>query len=146
MIARTDRPVTTPRTAVIGLVAVVLLASILFGLRGMVMFPAEPVQIEHHPPVHGDSSPTHDHLSHCPLCFLLMLLPSLAPELGVVYVLSFALQIWLGERRARDAFLKRMAARGPPVQKAVITVWKGSSSRACLMTLEGQGLCLLADG
>ncbi|MBO1435657.1 DUF2946 domain-containing protein [Meiothermus sp. CFH 77666] len=128
MNACTDRPVTTPRTTVIGLVAVVLLASLLFGLRGMVMFPAEPVPVEHHPPVHGDSSPGHDHLSHCPLCFLLMLLPSLAPEPGVAHVLSFALQIWLGERRARDAFLKGMAARGPPLQMAVMTVWEGSLS------------------
>ncbi len=117
--AYTDRSATAPRTLVIGLVVVVLLASLLFGLRGMVMYPAESIPVTHHPPVHGDSSSTHDHQNHCPLCFLLLLLPSPAPEPGVAWFLSFSLQIWYGGGRARDAFLKAIAARGPPVPAAL---------------------------
>ncbi|MCS7068750.1 MAG: DUF2946 domain-containing protein [Meiothermus sp.] len=104
---------TVSHSLVMGLVGVVLLTSLLFGLRGLVMFPAEPVQVEHHPPAHGDTGKTH-HQGHCPLCFLQMLLPHLAPEPAPGFALTFALRLWLGECLARDEFLKGVAARGPP--------------------------------
>lgn len=97
-----------------GLVLVVFLTSLLFGLRGMAMFPADPVRIEHHQPAHNDAEKTRDHQGHCPLCFLQMWLPNLAPLLGVKCVCILTLPLWLGESQARDEFLKAMAARGPP--------------------------------
>jgi hypothetical protein len=114
VIVRSAGPGITPCTLVMGLVGVVLLTSLLFGLRGVVMFPPEPVQIKHHPAAHSDSDRAHEHQGHCPLCFLQMLLPTIAPEQGVGQVATFALQIWLGESRAKDEFLRAVTARGPP--------------------------------
>lgn len=98
-----------------GWATLVLCVSLMFGLRGMMMFPAEPVQIEHHLPAHSDTDQNPDHPGHCPLCFLQMLLLWWAPVRVAVYLFSLKLRIGIGERWAREEFLEVIAARGPPL-------------------------------
>lgn len=97
-----------------GLVLVLLLASLLFALRGVVMFHPEPGQVHVHGTTHPHGPEQSQHVAHCPLCFLLMLLPDLFPPLMEVWAASFAGQLWLAEQRAKDAFLAAIGARGPP--------------------------------
>ncbi|WP_337870222.1 DUF2946 family protein [Meiothermus sp.] len=115
MIALGSRPGTLQPVAKLGLVGVVLLTSLLFGLRGVVMFSPEPVRVQQHETAHQhDTGKTHPHHEHCPLCFLQMVLPWLIPDLGLCQRVFFALRLWLGETHAKDEFLKAIAARGPP--------------------------------
>ncbi|WP_147075216.1 MULTISPECIES: DUF2946 domain-containing protein [Meiothermus] len=109
------KPKTPQPFAVMGWATLVLCVSLMFGLRGMVMFPAEPVQIDHHLPAHSDTDQNPDHQGHCPLCFLQMLLPWLAPALVAVYLFFLKLRIGTGECCAREEFLEVIAARGPPI-------------------------------
>lgn len=115
VIASSNRPGTLQSLARPGLVGMVLLTVLLFGLRGFVMFSPEPVRVQQHETPHQhDTGKTHHHQEHCPLCFLQMVLPSLAPEPGLCQRIFFALRLWLGETQAKDEFLKAIAARGPP--------------------------------
>lgn len=97
-----------------GLVLVLLLASLLFALRGVVMFHPEPGQVHAHGTTHPHVPEQSQHVAHCPLCFLLMLLPDLSPSLMEVWAASFVGQLWLAEQRAKDEFLAAIGARGPP--------------------------------
>ncbi len=92
----------------------VLLTSLLFGLRGMVMYPSQTIGVEHHHPGSSETQKSHQHQKHCPLCFLLMLPPHLVPALDRVWASSFIVWLWVGESRAKDEFLKAISARGPP--------------------------------
>jgi hypothetical protein len=99
----------------LALVLLVLLASLLFGLRGLVMHPAQGASIEHPHP--GSSDTDESHQGHCPLCFLLLLAPHLTPALDGVWSLSIVIWLWMGAPRAKDEFLKAIAARGPPASQ-----------------------------
>ncbi|AWR86594.1 DUF2946 family protein [Meiothermus taiwanensis] len=106
----------TPRALVaLGLMGLVWLTSLLFGLRGVVMFSIEPTATQPHENAHHHSEKTHHHLEHCPLCVLHMLLPDLTPALNGVLVASLVARLWSGAQHARDEFLKAVAARGPPL-------------------------------
>lgn len=106
----------TPRAlAALGLVGLVCLTSLLFGLRGVVMFSTEPVATQPHEATHHDTEKTHHHLEHCPLCVLHMLLPDLTPLLNGVLAASLVARLWSGAQQAKDEFLKAVAARGPPL-------------------------------
>jgi|YNPMSStandDraft_2_1061718.scaffolds.fasta_scaffold03512_7 hypothetical protein len=101
---------------VFGLVCLALLTLLLFGLRGVLLQPTQTLSLslEHH---HAGSSHTqkpHQHQEHCPLCFLLLLPPHLAPVLDRVWTVSFIVWLWIGESYAKDAFLRAITARGPP--------------------------------
>lgn len=79
------------------------------------MISVEPTSKHHHLPTQkNDTGKTHNHLEHCPSCFLQMLIPSLVPDPGQVYQIMFTLYLWFGESQAKDEFLKAIAARGPP--------------------------------
>jgi hypothetical protein len=93
----------------------VLLTSLLFGLRGMLMYPSQTIGVEHHHP--GSSDTDESHQGHCPLCFLLLLAPHLTPALNGVWSLSIVIWLWMGAPRAKDEFLKAIAARGPPASQ-----------------------------
>lgn len=115
VMAPSNRLATLLPTARLGLVGLMMLTSLLFGLRGVVMFSPELVMAQQHETAHQhDTEKTHQHQDHCPLCFLQMLLPSLAPDFGFCQQVFFALRLWLGETKAKDDFLKAIAARGPP--------------------------------
>lgn len=103
-----------PLTA-LGLVLLVLLASLLFGLRGLVMYPAQGASIEHPHP--GSSDTDESHQGHCPLCFLLLLALHLTPALNGVWSPCIVIWLWMRARRAKDEFLKAIAARGPPASQ-----------------------------
>ncbi|GIW32033.1 MAG: hypothetical protein KatS3mg071_2207 [Meiothermus sp.] len=100
--------------AALGLVGLVCLTSLLFGLRGVVMFSTEPIATQPHENAHQHGEKNHHHLEHCPLCVLHMLLPDLTPVLNGVLVASLVARLWSGAQHARDEFLKAVAARGPP--------------------------------
>jgi hypothetical protein len=101
--------------AVFGLVCLALLTLLLFGLRGVVLYPVQTPPLEHHHAGSSDAQDSHQHQNHCPLCFLLMLPPHLTPTLDRVWIASFVVWLWMGASRAKDEFLKAIAARGPPL-------------------------------
>jgi hypothetical protein len=114
VITRSSRLGTLQPVAV-GLVGVILLASLFFGLRGLVMLTVEPVRVQHHEPApKHDTGKTHNHFEHCPLCFLQVLVPSQSPNPGLGHPILIKLHLGLEDRPARDELLQATAARGPP--------------------------------
>ena len=99
---------------VLGLVFAALLTSVLLGLRGLMMFPVEPVPTEHQPSTLHDSGQAHEHLEGCPLCYVQAPLPALVPELGLPYRMGFGPHLWVSGSLPREELLKATAARGPP--------------------------------
>ncbi|WP_027882752.1 hypothetical protein [Meiothermus rufus] len=108
-------PKTPPLAGVLGLVLLLGLASLLFSLRGVVMLSqaALPSQLCQTAPEHPPAKPQ-AHLEHCPICLLQMMLPTLAPALGLGQPVAHAERLWLGEPRAKGAFVQAVWARGPP--------------------------------
>ena len=90
----------------------VLLTSLLFGLRGLVMYPAQGASIEHPHP--GSSDTDESHQGHSPLCFLPLLAPHLTPALNGVWSPSIVIWLWMGAPRAKDEFLKAIGAPSKP--------------------------------
>ncbi|GIW39290.1 MAG: DUF2946 domain-containing protein [Meiothermus ruber] len=99
----------------VGLGLAALLVALLFGLRGVVMIHPEPVQMQAHGAAHPHGPDHSDHQAHCPLCFLQMPLPDLAPHLEGAWATSFVGLLWFTEQQARGEFFKAFGARGPPV-------------------------------
>lgn len=103
------------QSCVVGLGLAALLVALLFGLRGVVMIHPEPLQVQAHGAAHPHVPDHPDHQAHCPLCFLQMPLPDLAPQLQGAWASSFVGPLWLADQRASDEFFKAFGARGPPV-------------------------------